>query len=243
MGEVGGEVVRVVRVGGRRGAVASVAAVGAVGVGGVVVAVVGGVTHVVRAFFSVFSFLGEVGLTAAFPALVAFGGVEFLGEGGELEEFLAAFAPFEVYLGVGVLPGGFVAVFADVLVLAGDHAELTGGEAAHHAAHVILILGPGEVNQLLVHRRLLLVQRGVSRDGGDLVRLVLVQDFPRRRQARPNLPHSNRSTPTTTTAVPTAAAAAAPRVQDRRHGRRGVAGAGTTRDRRRQGGGRGEALA
>ena len=243
MGEVGGEVMWVVRVGGRRRAVTTVPAVGssvgAVGVGGVMVAVVGGVAHVVRAFFAVFPLLGEVGLTTAFPALVALGRVEFLGEGRELEEFLAAFAPLEVDLGVGVLPGRLITLLADVLVLPGDHAGLPWGQPAHDTAHVILVLGTGEVDQLLVHGCLLLVQRRISRDGGDLVRLVLVQDFPGRRQAT-TLPHSDRST-TTPATVP--AAAAAPRVQDRRHGRRGVAGARTTRDRRRQGGRGREALA
>ena len=184
MCEVGGKVMRVVRVGGRRGAVATEAAVRrsavrAMWVGGVMVAMVGGVAYVVGPFIPVFPLLGQVGLTAALTELVALGSIELLREGRKLKEFLAAFAPLEEDLRLGVLPRCLVAVFADILVLTGYDTELARRQTAHDTAHVVLILRTGKVDQFLVHRRLLLVQRGISRDGGDLVRLVLVQDLPR----------------------------------------------------------------
>lgn len=179
--EMGGKVVRVVWVGGRRGPMATEAAVrrSAMRVGGVMVTMVGGVAHVMRAFIPVFSLLGQVGLTASLTALVALGGIELLREGRKLEKFLASLAPLEEDLRLGVLPGCLIAIFADVLILARDNTEVARRQTTHDTAHIVLILRTGEIDQFLVHRRFLLVQGRVGRDGGNFVRLVLIQDLPR----------------------------------------------------------------
>jgi hypothetical protein len=139
----------------------------------------------VGGILAVFPLLRQIRLPAPLAALVALRRVQLLREGGELQKFLAALAPLEVDLSIGVLPGGLVAVLADVFVLTGNDAVLPGRQPAHYTTHVVLVLGAREVDQFFVHWRLFLRQGGVRGDVGDAVRLVFVQRLPRGGQAGP----------------------------------------------------------
>mmetsp|Transcript_21961 Transcript_21961/g.70732 ORF Transcript_21961/g.70732 Transcript_21961/m.70732 type:complete len:205 (-) Transcript_21961:890-1504(-) len=154
--------------------------------------------------------LEEVARPAAFPALVALGGVELLGEVTDLEEIFAALAPLKKGRRRRVEPDGLVAVAADVLVLSGDHDDaprrggvettrgvvIPGGvvevvgraagvAAAHDAVDSRAALRAGEIHESLVGRRLAGIQlRGRGRHGHRRRHLPFVGHGRREAQAQ-----------------------------------------------------------